>query len=332
MLSLKALLPIALLLTACDASNPVAPETPPGSEESATEDDSGGSAANSVSLAVTVEPAELVAGSRTPGVITLAVTTEGSATVDEVTVQTTLGFFDSPDCGAQLCTLALEASGGSAAVTVDIQPGDQTGTAEILASAGSAIASAVVAIIEVAPPTAAFSFEVEGMSVQFLNQSTGDDVTYAWDFGDGELCDPCDQHPLHVYLEAKTFVVSLTVSNVGGQAETSQLVTLAPAVDFCWAPVSEGSLTVQFMDLSSPVPETWSWSFGDATSDANSSTIQNPIHTFSGSAEYVVELTITNAGAASGLAQIVCIAEDFIDPPCSEEAIASCEEHEETSP
>jgi len=49
-------------------------------------------------------------------------------------------------------------------------------------------------------------------------------------------------------------------------------------------------LTVQFTDLSAGSPTSWLWDFGDG----NTSTAQNPQHTYSSAGTYTVNLTATN--------------------------------------
>ena len=51
-------------------------------------------------------------------------------------------------------------------------------------------------------------------------------------------------------------------------------------------------LAVQFTDLSSGSPTSWSWVFGDG----GTSTVQNPSHTYNAAGSYTVSLTATNAG------------------------------------
>ena len=51
-------------------------------------------------------------------------------------------------------------------------------------------------------------------------------------------------------------------------------------------------LPVQFYDNSSNYPTSWLWSFGDGTT----SSVQNPMHIFSGDGTYAVTLTAMNAG------------------------------------
>jgi len=65
----------------------------------------------------------------------------------------------------------------------------------------------------------------------------------------------------------------------------------APIADFIASPVVivEGE-SVQFTDQSANSPTSWSWDFGDG----ESSTQQNPVHTFNSPANYTVSLTVTN--------------------------------------
>lgn len=65
--------------------------------------------------------------------------------------------------------------------------------------------------------------------------------------------------------------------------------------DFSGTPLSgEIPLTVQFTDLSTGSPTSWSWSFGDG----GTSTAQNPTHTYVTSGTYTVSLTATNANGS----------------------------------
>ncbi|NCC88154.1 MAG: PKD domain-containing protein, partial [Clostridia bacterium] len=67
----------------------------------------------------------------------------------------------------------------------------------------------------------------------------------------------------------------------------------APPVANFEADVTTGcdNLTVNFTDLSNNSPTAWSWTFGDG----NTSTIQNPTHTYSNPGTYTVVLEATNA-------------------------------------
>ncbi len=74
----------------------------------------------------------------------------------------------------------------------------------------------------------------------------------------------------------------------------------------------EGStpMDVAFRDLSTGVPTAWSWDFGDGTT----STLQNPVHTFTASGAYTVTLTVTNALGQDQSVEVDFILADIIPP------------------
>lgn len=57
---------------------------------------------------------------------------------------------------------------------------------------------------------------------------------------------------------------------------------------------------IQFRDTSTFFPTSWSWNFGDpASGTSNTSTLQNPSHTFSGPGSYTVSLTACNSNGCN---------------------------------
>jgi PKD repeat protein len=91
-------------------------------------------------------------------------------------------------------------------------------------------------------------------------------------------------------------------SREGAAANRPQLVlTLGappqpPVAEFTGAPLDgEAPLAVQFTDLSSNAPSTWSWSFGDGAS----ATQQSPTHVYATPGTYAVTLVASNAGGTS---------------------------------
>jgi PKD repeat protein len=113
-------------------------------------------------------------------------------------------------------------------------------------------------------------------------------MTYVWDHGIGAAGSTITG------LSAGTYCVTVTNANGCDAAgcETLTSTSPSPIADF-EADVTEGcgSLTVQFTDLSANTPTSWSWDFGDG----NTSTDQNPLHTYSSAGTYTVELTTTNS-------------------------------------
>jgi PKD repeat protein len=75
----------------------------------------------------------------------------------------------------------------------------------------------------ISPPIAAFTaLPISGdvpLTVQFTDESTNTPITWLWDFGDGETS--TEKSPIHTYIDAGTYTVSLTVHNYAGtDAET----------------------------------------------------------------------------------------------------------------
>jgi PKD repeat protein len=70
---------------------------------------------------------------------------------------------------------------------------------------------------------------------------------------------------------------------------------IPPVADFTATPrTGTAPLQVEFTDTSANIPISWSWDFGDG----HTSTLQNPIHTYSAEGTYTVSLTATNGNGS----------------------------------
>lgn len=78
-----------------------------------------------------------------------------------------------------------------------------------------------------------------------------------------------------------------------------QLSTVAPTANFTSNVTSTCTGDVMFTDLSTNGPTQWNWDFGDG----NTSTSQNPSHTYAANGTYTVELTATNANGSDVITQ-----------------------------
>ncbi len=78
------------------------------------------------------------------------------------------------------------------------------------------------------------------------------------------------------------------------------LSNLAPVAGFS-SDVTGGKtpLVVQFTDTSTGSPAAWSWDFGDD----ETSTLENPVHTYLESGNFTVNLTVTNGGGSDSMVQ-----------------------------
>jgi PKD repeat protein len=149
-------------------------------------------------------------------------------------------------------------------------------------------------------PVASFTTDVTSgfapLSVQFTDTSTGSPTSWNWNFGDGNTSTA--QNPSHTYSTPGTYTVSLNVSdgNVSNISTKPNLITVtnnsgnSPIANFM-ADVTSGRapLTVHFTDLSTNATS-WNWNFGDG----NTSTAQNPSHTYSTPRTYTVNLSASN--------------------------------------
>jgi PKD repeat protein len=99
---------------------------------------------------------------------------------------------------------------------------------------------------------------------------------------------------------AGDYTVTLTATNAFGFDDEVKLNYVAatappqnpPVAAFVGSPLSgEIPLTVDFTDQSTEAPTSWLWDFGDG----NTSTLQNPSHTYTVAGDYTVTLTATNA-------------------------------------
>lgn len=160
---------------------------------------------------------------------------------------------------------------------------------------------AVTSAIEGAP-LALFSYDAAAEpSIAFTDLSTNTPTEWAWDFGDGGTS--VLQNPLHNYLTNGDFNVCLTATNMVGSDTYCSIVTIdayaTPVADFSFS----GDPTTTFTDLSTNIPTSWSWDFGDGIT----STEQNPVHTYTDNGSFDVCLTATNAVGSSTACKTVNI-------------------------
>ena len=151
------------------------------------------------------------------------------------------------------------------------------------------------------------------LAVAFTDASTGAPTSWSWDFGDptsGSANTSTLKNPSHTYNTDGTYTVKLTATNAFGSNTKTRTayITVAtpPTANFTATPTSgAGPLPVTFTDTSTGGPTSWSWDFGDPGSgSANTSTLQNPSHTYNTDGTYTVALTATN-GAGSTTKTVV---------------------------
>ncbi len=134
--------------------------------------------------------------------------------------------------------------------------------------------------------------------VQFTNQSTGPNLTYRWNFGDGTTSGL--QNPSHAFTSNGSFTVSLFIMDQYGCTDSISkpnfVSIVTPVANFLMSDSLSACppLIVQFTDLTSN-GVTRSWDFGDGTTTLTN----NPSHFYSYPGTYLVNLTTTGPGGCS---------------------------------
>ncbi|MEX2588739.1 MAG: DUF2341 domain-containing protein [Chitinophagales bacterium] len=125
----------------------------------------------------------------------------------------------------------------------------------------------------------------------FMNQSTGSDLNYAWDFGDGNT--DTVANPAYVYDTSGTYTVTLTVDNgeCSDMYQTTVTIYPRPVAGFNSQDVCLDQ-AVQFTNTStlSSGTSNYQWFFGDSTM----STDINPTHLYDTAGIYEVILVQTS--------------------------------------
>lgn len=163
---------------------------------------------------------------------------------------------------------------------------DTSGCAQVFSLPGTIMVSKPVADFIMSPPSSI----CYGVSHSFINLST-DASFYLWDFGDGTTSSVTN--PVHTYSVPGYHTVTLTATQfncVSTSSLPNAVYVTARNADFAFSKTNDClPITVTFTD-SSYDAVSWLWEFGDGTT----STLQNPIKTFTVKPLSDVRLTITD--------------------------------------
>jgi len=158
-------------------------------------------------------------------------------------------------------------------------------------------------------PVAGFTYSPGNTSlpvtVTFTNTSINT-TSWLWKFGDSTSS--TDQNPAHTYTIAGDFLVYLTATGPAGSNTVGQVIHISgppsPVAGFTYS-VGNTSLpvTVTFTNTSTNATS-WLWNFGDGTS----STVQNPVHTYTTSGDFPVLLKAAGPdGSRDSITQVIHI-------------------------
>ncbi len=138
--------------------------------------------------------------------------------------------------------------------------------------------------------------------ITFTDQSIGNLVSWAWDFGpNASPATATGQGPHTVNFTSTSNLVSLLVTDSdGGTDSFSNTVVLdtTPTGNISFTNPSPGTYN---FDAQSPNANNYSWTFGDG----NSSTQANPSHTYSSNGNYTVTVVISNPCGSKAITETV---------------------------
>ncbi|HET8685234.1 MAG TPA: PKD domain-containing protein, partial [Methanosarcina sp.] len=149
------------------------------------------------------------------------------------------------------------------------------------------------------PPVAEFTanrtYGAAPLVVRFTDLSTGGVPTsWTWDFGDGNDSKHA-MNATHTFTMPRNYTISLIAGNDEGNSKVMKpnyivVTNPFPVANFS-SNVTHGypSLSTQFTDLSQNA-NGWNWDFGDGSN----STQRSPVHEYTDSGIYSVNLTATN--------------------------------------
>ena len=132
------------------------------------------------------------------------------------------------------------------------------------------------------------------LTVNFTDESSGIIDTWEWDFGDNSALSN-NQNPQHTYQDPGTYTVELTVTGPGGtdtetKADYIVVEHETPVANFTADnTIGDAPLTVNFSDESTDDITSCLWDFGDG----ETSTEQNPNHTYDNPGIYTVSLSVS---------------------------------------
>ena len=143
--------------------------------------------------------------------------------------------------------------------------------------------------------------QCKDFTVHFENQSTSSAITsYLWQFGDKSANTSTDPTVNYTYADTGRFIATLSVTGPKGcEGSDSTMVFVYPGFkpDF----TVTGSCfqnPFQFKDASVTkygVVDSWFWTLGDETTDADTSSIKNPKYTYTTASLKNVSLVVTNS-------------------------------------
>ena len=167
----------------------------------------------------------------------------------------------------------------------------------------------LVAVAPVANFNANLTTITANGSINFNDLSTNASTSWSWSFPGGTPSTSTAQNPVVSYVTAGTYDVTLVATNSTGSNTITKTMYItvnpyiAPVLPVANFTANITTLTangsVNFTDLSTNAPATWSWTFNGGT--PGNSTVANPGVAYKSAGTYNVTLTVTNNNGTNTL-------------------------------
>ena len=135
-----------------------------------------------------------------------------------------------------------------------------------------------------------------GIPIRFIPDNNTASCTYKWYFGDGETS--AEQSPKHVYVKAGTYNVKLRIlslnDNKSDEKKNTVTVLPAPAVQINYTASEDNNLLINF-EVDADKTTEWKWNFGDKQTSSE----QNPSHTYNKKGNYQAVITAKNSSGCA---------------------------------
>ena len=177
---------------------------------------------------------------------------------------------------------------------------------------GSDTTTQSIVVTVVSQPVAEFAANLTSgcapLTITFSDQSSNNTTSWEWTFDGGDPAMSTDRNPTITYNTPGVYAVTLVAFNSAGSNSNTKVgfitVEAAPVASFTRV---VDNTTVEFTN-SSASGDSYSWDFGDG----NSSTEENPVHTYAMNGTYIVTLIVTNDCGTDTITQTVEINDGLV--------------------
>lgn len=260
-----------------------------------------------------LRPIALASSDVTSGAAPLVVSfsSDGSLDSDGTIVNYAWNFGDGSAASAEANPTHTYTSGGTFVATLRVTDnGGAVGSSTVAIVVSAGVNQSPVAVIGAPSPVSGKAPLNVNFSSAGSSDPDGSIVAYSWNWSDGTVLGTA-ANPSHTFTTARTFIVTLTVTdNEGATGSASTTITtvanISPdAVASVSAALAIAPATLSFDSSASTDPDgiivTKRWDFGDSTTPSTSA---NPNHTYSTPGNYVATLTVIDDNGATDVASL----------------------------